>query len=63
MMHDKNSKCSTNDVERLKIGRKTYSAAKIEAIFFERDVITTSGGGENGYGVKWDWNTNNIWGE
>lgn len=45
-------------------GRKAYSAAKIEAISFNRDVITTSvEGGENGYGVRWNWDTKNIWGE
>lgn len=61
---DQNGKRRMSDAVSPESGRKAYSAAKIEAISFNRDVITTSvEGGENGYGVRWNWDTKNIWGE
>lgn len=54
--------CSITSERTEKI-RKEYRAASIEAVLFELDVITTSDGGENGWGVKWNWNTKDIWGE
>lgn len=58
----KNGICKPNVSERFNDGRKEYSAAKIEIVTIDHDVLTTSGG-ENGYGVKWTWDIDDLWGE
>lgn len=59
----KDGKNRTVGFERLVDSRKEYQAAKFEVFFLGQDVITASDGGENGWGIKWDWETDDIWGE
>lgn len=52
-----------NRSERTDSARKKYHAAKFEMFFPSQDVITASDGGENGWGIQWDWEIDDIWGE
>ena len=52
-----------NQSERTGNARKKYHAAKFETFFLGQDVITASDGGENGWGIQWDWKIDDIWGE
>lgn len=61
-MTNKLVKRNSNNSECRKNQRKEYSTAKIEVVPINREVLTTSGG-ENGYGVKWNWEIDDKWGE